>query len=145
LKSLTDRPFDPAADYPVAERRPDLVRTASGRSLAELTLDAVLNGEIASEELRITAEALHRQATVASASGRPALVANFLRAAELTRVPDEKLMAVYTALRPRRSTPDELRALADELETDYRAPLIAEFIREAATAYEQRGIVPEGV
>jgi propanediol dehydratase small subunit len=142
---LIDRPFDPASDYPIAERRPDLVRTASGRPLAEITLDAVQRDEVAPEELRITAETLHRQAAVASASGRPALIANFLRAAELNRVPDEKLMAVYTALRPRRSTPAELRALADELERDYQASLNAEFLREAADAYEQRGIVPEGV
>jgi propanediol dehydratase small subunit len=47
-------------------------------------------------------------------------------------------------LRPRRSTPAELRAIAEELETIYHAPLNARFVREAADAYEQRGIVPEG-
>lgn len=127
-------------DYPVAEKRPDLVLTSTGRPVADVTLN-----NVQADELRISAEALLRQAEIAKASGRPALVANFARAAELTRLPDEKVMAVYTALRPRRSTPAELRALADELERDFDAPLNARFIREAADAYEQRGIVPEGV
>ena len=139
--SAADRPFDPHRDYPVSEKRPDLVRTATGRPLSEVTLDAVLAGEITPEELRITPEALERQAQVAAASGRPALVANFRRAAELTRVPDDRLLAMYEALRPRRSTAAQLEALAQELETVYQAPLCAAFVREAAAAYAARGLL----
>jgi propanediol dehydratase small subunit len=134
-------PFDPTSDYPVGERRPDLVTTASGRPLIEVTVDAVVAGEITPDELRISPEALHRQAQVAAASGRPALVANFERAAELTHVPDGRLLEIYEALRPRRSTRAQLEAIAVELETVHGAPLTAAFVREASDAYGQRGLL----
>jgi propanediol dehydratase small subunit len=134
-------PFDPARDYPVGERRQDLVTTATGRPLAEVTVEAVIAGEITVDEMRISPDALHRQAQVAAASGRPALVANYERAAELTRVPDGRLLEIYEALRPRRSTRTQLEAIADELETEFAAPLNAAFVREAADAYGQRGLL----
>ena len=138
-----DEVFDPLTDYPIAERRPDLIRSATGKSLAAVTLEAVLASEITPEDLRITPETLHRQALVAEASGRPALVPNFRRAAELTRVPDTRLLEIYEALRPRRSTRDQLESIAIELEEKYDAPLTASLVREAAAAYERRGLVPE--
>ncbi len=140
---IPERLLDPERDYPLAERRPDLVRTARGRPLSAVTVEAVLRGEIADDELRITPEALAWQAQIAAAAGRPALVANFLRAAELTRVPDDRLLAMYNALRPGRSTLTELEALADELETQYHAPRCAALVREAATAYAERGLLPQ--
>src|SRR5690242_12073717 len=138
-----NEPFDPVADYPLGERRPDLIQTATGKPLAAVTLAAVVAGEIGADDLRITAEALERQARVAEASGRPALVPNFRRAAELTRVPDERLLAIYEALRPGRATPAELDAIAAELEEVYDASLSAALVREAAAAYAGRGLVPE--
>lgn len=135
--------FDPRRDYPIGERRPDLVRTASGRPLTEVTVEAVLAGEITADELRISPEMLRRQAEVAAASGRPALVANFERAAELTRVPDGRLLEMYEALRPRRSTRAQLEAIAAELEERYSAPRTAALVREAIDAYARRGLLPE--
>jgi len=136
-----DEPFDPARDYPVGERRPDFVTTASGRPLDEVTVDAVIAGEVTADELRISPDALHRQALVAAASGRPALVANFERAAELTGIPDDRLLEIYEALRPRRSTGAQLEAIAVDFETRYSAPLNAAFVREAADAYLQRNLL----
>jgi propanediol dehydratase small subunit len=135
--------FDPVADYPTGERRPDLIRTATGKPLPAVTLEAVIAGEIGADDLRITAEALERQAVVAAASGRPALVPNFRRAAELTRIPDERLLGIYEALRPGRSTLEELDRIALQLEEVYDAPLTASLVREAAAAYARRGLVPE--
>jgi propanediol dehydratase small subunit len=139
-----ERPFDPATDYPVAERRPDLVRTAAGRPLSAVTVDAVLAGDVTAADLRITPEALERQARVAEAAGRPQLAPNLRRAAELTRVPDDRLLAIYEALRPGRSTGADLEAIADELEERYAAPLVAALVREAAAAYAGRGLLPDG-
>lgn len=133
--------FDPGRDYPVAERRPDLVRTARGRPITEITVAAVVAGEITADEMRISPDALARQAEVAAASGRPALVANFQRAAELTRVPDERVLEIYEALRPRRSTRSRLEAIADELEAQHKAPLNATLVREAIDAYDRRGLL----
>jgi propanediol dehydratase small subunit len=141
--STDERPFDPATDYPVAEQRPELVRTAAGKPLSAVTIDAVQAGDITAADLRITAEALERQALVAEASGRPQLAPNFRRAAELTRVPDDRLLAIYEALRPGRSTADELQAIAVELEAHYAAPLSATLVREAAAIYARRGVLPD--
>jgi propanediol dehydratase small subunit len=141
--STPERPLDPEHDYPLAEKRPDLVRTVRGKPLSAVTVETVLRGEIAADELRITPEALEWQAQIAAAAGRPALVANFLRAAELTRVPDDRLLAMYNALRPGRSTLAELEALASELETAYHAHRCATLVREAAAAYAERGLLPQ--
>jgi propanediol dehydratase small subunit len=134
-------PFDPVRDYPVSERRADLVVTTRGRPISEVTVDAVMSGEIGAGDLRISPEALERQAEVAAAAGRPALVPNFRRAAELTSVPDERLLEMYEALRPRRSTKAQLEAIAHELESVYRSPLNAALVREAIDAYERRGLL----
>jgi propanediol dehydratase small subunit len=120
-----------------------LIRTATGKPLAAVTLEAVIAGEIGADDLRITAEALGRQAVVAAAAGRPALVQNFRRAAELTGVPDDRLLAIYEAMRPGRSTPEELERIARELDETDGAPLTASLVREAAAAYARRGLVPE--
>jgi propanediol dehydratase small subunit len=133
--------FDPGSDYPLGTRRPDLVRTPSGRGLDELTLDAVRAGEIGPEELRATPETLRRQSAVALAAGRTQLADNLARAAELADVPSETILEIYTALRPHRSTAAELAAWADRLERELAAPLTATFVREAASAYAERDLL----
>src|SRR5919197_671767 len=114
--------FDPVSDYPLGSRRPDLVRTRSGRGIDELTLEAVRAGEIGPEELRATPETLRRQSAVALAAGRPQLADNLARAAELAGVTPETLLEVYTALRPYRSTARELDEWAERLESELAAP-----------------------
>ena len=132
--------FDPTRDYPLGTRRPDLVSTPSGLPLADVTLDALRAGRIAAGEIRATAETLRMQAEVALASGRAQLAANFERAAELAGVPDEVLLDVYTALRPGRATAAVLEAWAARLE-GHGATTTAEFVREAAAAYADRGLL----
>lgn len=136
--------FDPVADYPLGSRRPDLVRTPSGLGLGELTLDAVRAGRVPPEDLRATPDTLRRQSAVALAAGRMQLADNLARAAELATVPSETILEIYTALRPHRSTADELEAWARRLEGGLGAPLSAAFVREAAAAYVERGLVRTG-
>jgi propanediol dehydratase small subunit len=136
--------FDPGSDYPLGSRRPDLVRTPSGLGLAELTLQSVRAGEIDATDMRATAGTLRRQSAVALAAGRTQLADNLARAAELAGVPSETILEIYTALRPHRSTAEELEAWADRLETELDAPLSAAFVREAATAYAGRGLLASG-
>jgi propanediol dehydratase small subunit len=132
--------FDPRTDYPLGARRPDLVATPAGVPLAGVTLDAARAGRLAAGDLRATPETLRRQADVARASGRRQLADTLERAAELTAVPDDELLEVYTALRPGRSTGDELEAWAVRLD-GYGAVGTASFVREAAAAYAERGLV----
>ncbi len=136
--------FDPASDYPLGSRRPDLVRTPSGLGLGDLTLAAVRAGQIGPEELRATPETLRRQSAVALAAGRTQLADNLARAAELATVPSETILEIYTALRPHRSTAEELEAMADRLETELGSPLSAAFVREALEAYVARGLLDTG-
>jgi propanediol dehydratase small subunit len=133
--------FDPVSDYPLGSRRPDLVRTPSGLGLDELTLDAVRAGSIGPEDLRATAETLRRQSAVALAAGRTQLADNLARAAELASVPSTTILEIYTALRPHRSTAEELAAWAERLESELVAPLCAAFVREAAAACAERGLL----
>jgi propanediol dehydratase small subunit len=136
--------FDPASDYPLGTRRPDLVTTPSGLGLGELTLEAVRAGLIGPEDLRATPGTLRRQSAVALAAGRTQLADNLARAAELSTVPSETILAIYTALRPHRSTAEELEAWAERLESELEAPLSAAFVREALDAYAARGLLDTG-
>jgi propanediol dehydratase small subunit len=134
-------PFDPAADYPLGARRPDLIRTPAGLRLDELTLDALRSGRLEAIEMRATAETLRLQGEVARAAGRAPLSANLARAAELTVVPDDVILEIYTALRPHRATADELDHWAETLEQDFGAPLTAAFVREAKAIYAERRLL----
>lgn len=135
----------PAADgdlpYPIADKRPDLVRTANGLGLDALTVEAVVAGKIAREDIAITPEALRLQADIARRVGRDRLAENFERAAELARVPEDELMAVYELLRPGRATgPEPLREAAARLRRDYGADRVAALVEEAADVYVRRGL-----
>ncbi len=70
--------------------------------------------------MRITPETLRMQAAIAQDAGRDRLAMNFERAAELTAVPDDRILEIYNALRPYRSTQAELLAIADDLEQRYQ-------------------------
>jgi len=134
--------FDATNDYPLGSRRPDLVTTPGGMPLADVTLDAVRSGTIAADEIRATPATLSLQADVARSAGRTQLAANLERAAELAAVPDELLLQVYTALRPRRATAEELQGWAVQLE-GLGAVKTAAFVREAAVAYAERGLLAD--
>lgn len=117
------------------------IRTPSGRRIEDITMGAIMNGEIDGQDFRITAAALEQQAAVARGVGRSQLGENFRRAAELTAVPDRELVAMYNALRPGRSTGEELEQLSQRLEKEYTAPLNAALVREALQVYRMRGLL----
>src|SRR5258708_7268029 len=93
-------------------------RSLSGKPVSDLTLDAVRRGEVSLPDLRIHPDTLNHQASVARAHGNPQLAANLRRAAELTLLPDDELLAIYEALRPHRSTPRQLRLQVEEARVD---------------------------
>lgn len=137
---MSDRKLT-AADYPLAENRPELIRGRGGKPLEEITLDRVVAGEVTLDDLRITPAALKMQAEIAGAADRDRLAANFERAAELVDVPQDFLMEVYELLRPGRA-PDKAPLLeaARRLRETYRAGRMADFVEEAAEVYERRGL-----
>ncbi|SHF00823.1 diol dehydratase small subunit [Clostridium fallax] len=125
-------------DYPLATKRPESIKTPTGMSLQDITLEKVLSGEVKPEDVRISPETLEMQAQIAEGMNRDAIARNFRRAAELIKVPDDRILEIYNALRPYRSTKEELLAIAEELETVYGAKVNASFVREAVEVYEQR-------
>jgi propanediol dehydratase small subunit len=129
--------FDPSSDYPLGANRPDLVRTPGGIPLDELELH---REGVETAELRATPETLRLQADVARAAGRAQLADNLLRAAELASLPDETILEIYAALRPRRSSAAALAAWAERLD-EWDAPVTAAFVREAAQVYAGRGLL----
>ena len=128
--------FDPQRDYPLGSKRPDLVTTPGGVSLEELRFEDGLDAA----ELRATPATLRLQADVADAAGRSQLADNLRRAAELAPLPDDTILEVYTALRPRRSSAADLESWAERLET-LGAPLTAAFVRDALRVYATRGLL----
>jgi len=104
-----------------------------------LTVEAVRAGEVGVADLRIHPDTLERQALVAEEHGNPQLADNLRRAAELTRLPDEEVLAIYEALRPGRSTAAQLNGLAESLAAR-DLPRCAALVAEAADVYARRGL-----
>ncbi|MCV7431714.1 diol dehydratase small subunit [Mycolicibacterium bacteremicum] len=138
---MTEPTLDPTVDYPLSLNRQDLLFTPNGKSIADITMDAVMSGDVTASDLRITPETLRLQAQIAEKVGRKPLGANLRRAAEMTAISDERVLQIYNALRPNASTKAELDAIAEELETQYGATMLAGLVREAADVYERRDIL----
>jgi propanediol dehydratase small subunit len=115
-------------------------RAISGRPLEAISVDAVLDGSLRPDDIRIHPETLRHQAEVAEGHGNPQLAENLRRAAELATLADEELLRIYEALRPGRSTAAGLEAIAASLE-EAGAPLSAALVREALALYTRRGLL----
>lgn len=126
-------------DYPLIQKRKDLIKTKTGKNIDDINIENVIAGKISPDDIKITQDVLLYQAQIAESVGRTQFAKNLRRAAELTAVPDERVLEIYNALRPYRSTKEELIAIADELENKYNAKLNAAHVREAADVYEKRG------
>lgn len=115
------------------------IRALSGKPVESLTVDAMKAGEVGLADLRIHPDTLERQAAVAEEHGNPQLAENLRRAAELTGLPDDQVLAIYEALRPGRSTAAQLTALAGSLAAR-GLPRCAALVAEAAEVYARRGL-----
>jgi propanediol dehydratase small subunit len=115
------------------------IRSRSGRSIDELSIEALRTGSLRSDDFAISREQLEAQARAADADRHPQLAENLRRAAELTALSNERVMKIYELLRPGRASYDALIALAREL-ADRDMPRISAFIAEAAEAYRARGL-----
>lgn len=135
--------IDVKKDYPLGTNRPDLIKTPTNKTLDDITLKGVMDGNVTPKDIRIAPETLELQAQVAESMGRKPLAQNFRRASELIEIPDERILEIYNALRPHRSSKEELLAIAEELETQYNATINAKLIRDAADVYEKRDILRE--
>ncbi len=117
-----------------------MTQARSGKSSDAVTLDALRAGEVVTDDVRIHPATLRAQAQVAAEHGNSQLAENLLRAAELALLDDARVMAIYEALRPGRSTRDDLAAIIDELRS-VDAPRCAALVAEALLTYERRGLL----
>ncbi|WP_433496390.1 diol dehydratase small subunit [Sphaerimonospora sp. CA-214678] len=111
----------------------------SGRPIEELTLARVRANELTIDDIRIDPDTLLRQAEQAERFGNGQLAESLRRGAEMAKLGDEELMAIYEALRPGRSTAARLREMAEELAVR-GMPRCAELVREAADVYSRCGL-----
>lgn len=107
----------------------------------DITLENVRANKISADDLTIRRDTLLRQAQTADQEGYPQLARNFRRAAELTALPNDILLAAYEKLRPYRSSYFELLSLAQEIAARFDAPETGEYIRQAAEAYRGKGLL----
>ena len=119
----------------------DVRRKQRAVDVADITLDNVRLGKISAEDLTIRRDTLLQQARTAEAEGYPQLARNFRRAAELTALPNDVLLAAYEKLRPYRASYFELLSLSQEIAARYDAPETGEYIRQAAEAYRDKGLL----
>jgi propanediol dehydratase small subunit len=123
------------------EDGPDIRRSQRSVDIKDITLENVRLGKISAEDLTIRRETLLEQARTADAEGYPQLARNFRRAAELTALPNEVLLGAYEKLRPYRASYFELLSLAQEIAARYDAPETGDYIRQAAEAYRDKGLL----
>ena len=126
--------------YPLAASGRGHVGSATGTTVAEITLDAVVSGRLAPRDLAVAADTLHLQADFAEGGGNPQLAENLRRGAELVAFDDDELLRFYEMLRPGRSSGQELESLADTLAAR-GAERCAALVREARAAYVRRGLI----
>ena len=119
----------------------DVRRKQRAVDVADITLDNVRLGKISADDLTIRRDTLLQQARTAEAEGYPQLARNFRRAAELTALPNDVLLAAYEKLRPYRASYFELLSLSQEIAARYDAPETGEYIRQAAEAYRDKGLL----
>jgi propanediol dehydratase small subunit len=121
--------------YPLYRDDRGRIALPSGRPVGEFSLRNLETGRLGSEDLGIHEQTLRHQARIAGEAGFTQLARNLARAAELTRLPDGKILEIYEALRRPAGAAARLEDLAREVEQEYDATLTAGFIREAASAH----------
>ena len=129
------------SSYPLGRNEAETITSRTGKKLSQITLEEVRRGNVTADDIKISSEMLRRQGQVAREADNPQMEANFERAAELVRVPDDVILEMYNKLRPNRSTKRELALMAQDLLEKYQAPHCAKLVLEAAEIYEKRGIL----
>ncbi len=127
--------------YPLKEKHPNIIKSKSGKSLDDITLEAIVSGNVTAEDIKISKEVLILQAEVARQEGKIQLAKNFVRSAELIDIPDDEILDMYNMLRPYRSTEEELTQLSQRLRKSYDAQVCADFIEETLRVYKKRDLL----
>ncbi len=126
--------------YPLGEHSRGAVRSQTGRTADELTVDDIRSGVVTAADAAVDPDTLRQQAAFAEQGGNPQLADNLRRGAELALFSDDDVLRFYDALRPGRSSVAELEAIAAELDAG-GGTTCAALVREAITHYRRRGLI----
>jgi propanediol dehydratase small subunit len=126
--------------YPLGDGARGDVHSATGKAVADITLDAAVSGGLDPSDVAVSAETLRRQGEFATRGGNRQLGENLERAAELVAFGDDELLGFYEMLRPGRSSAAQLDSLAAAL-AERGAQRCADLVREARAAYVRRGLI----
>jgi propanediol dehydratase small subunit len=126
--------------YPLGDGARGDVHSATGKAVADFTLDAAVSGGLDPSDVAVSADTLRLQGEFAQRGGNRQLGENLQRAAELVAFGDDELLAFYEMLRPGRSSAEDLDSLADTL-AQRGAQRCADLVREARAAYVRRGLI----
>jgi propanediol dehydratase small subunit len=126
--------------YPLGDGAREDVHSATGKAVADITLDAAVSGGLDPSDVAVSADTLRLQGEFAQRGGNRQLGENLQRAAELVTFGDDELLAFYEMLRPGRSSAEDLDLLADTL-AQRGAQRCADLVREARAAYVRRGLI----
>ena len=138
---MSDDARQNARRFPLGKHHRDEISTQSGRPLEDLTLEQVLRGSVSPADVSINADTLMLQAGFARDAGFDQVADNLARAAEMTRIPNDELLEIYESLRPGRSTYYQLLSISQRIASMYDAELTGAYIREAADAYRDTGLL----
>jgi propanediol dehydratase small subunit len=117
--------------YPLYREARGRITLPSGRPVEDVSLEQLQAGRLGPGDLGIHEDTLREQARIAEEAGFAPLGRNLERAAELTRLPDAKILEIYDALR-RGARRAVLEALAREIDEAYGARLTAAFLRDVS-------------
>ena len=138
---MNDNSGEKTFQFPLGKHHRDEIATKSGRPLSNLGLDRVSAGQVGPDDVSVSAETLELQAEFARQAGYAEVAANLTRAAEMTRIPNAEILEIYEALRPGRSTYYQLLSVSQRIASMYSAEHTAAYIREAADAYRDTGLL----
>lgn len=125
-------------DYPLMENRPEIIFTPDGTNIKDITLENYSAGKINRNDCRTSRNSLLFQADIARQDGNNHIAKNFERAAEMVGISSERIIEIYNALRPYRSTEEELYEITSELRNQYYAEKVAEFVEDAILIMKKR-------
>lgn len=126
------------SDYPLMKNRPEIVFTPDGTNISDITLKSFSSGKIKRSDCRTSKSSLLYQAEIARQDGNFHLAENFERAAEMAEISSDRIIEIYNALRPYRSTEEELQEIASELRNQYSAQKTAKFVEDAIVVMKKR-------
>lgn len=124
--------------YPLRKNQRGILFTQTGANIDDITFENILSGKIKADDCRISKASLLLQASIAEEFGNVHMAENFRRASEMVEIESKRIIEIYNALRPYRSTEEELRQIAENLREEFNAERTAVFIEEAASILKKR-------